>query len=273
MGREDARMSGLSEPAAIAIFEHWQPRFAGDSLPASGAGMLLALADRLDSLVGLFAVGLAPKSTADPYGLRRAALGIIQIVIDKELDVDLAKAVDIVSAAQPVDVPREAKAQVLDFIAGRLRVWLGEHGWATDVVNAVLAEQSNNPYRVLLGVQELSQWVGRDDWSHILDNFARCVRITRAEKQRYSVDQSLLQEPQEKALYESFTRAQSSVDGGNVSAFLSAFEPMVPVVADFFDHVLVNAEDQAVRQNRIGLLQSISAMQRGRADLSQLSGF
>lgn len=273
MGREYAKRDGAPAEVANAIFEHWQPRFSGDALPASTAGTLLAISDRLDSLVGLFAAGLAPKSTADPYGLRRAALGIIQIVTEKEIDLDLTQAVLATAKAQPIDVPTAARAQVLEFIAGRLRVWLSEQGFATDVVNAVLAEQSTNPYKALLAVRELSEWIAREDWSLILDNFARCVRITRSESERFTVDQALLVEPQEKALYERYTQASASLNGDGVSSFLAAFAPMVPAVADFFDHVLVNAEDAAVRANRIGLLQSISAMQKGRADLSQLSGF
>jgi glycyl-tRNA synthetase len=274
MGREYARLSGKSDAVADAIFEHWQPRFSGDAPPAGVPGTLLALTDRLDSLVGLFAAGLAPKSTADPYGLRRAALGIIQIVTDKGIDLDLTRAVLLTAKAQPIEVSVGARAQVLEFIAGRLRVWLGEQGWATDGVNAVLAEQSANPYRALLAVRELSAWVARDDWANILDNFARCVRITRAEAERFELDPALLAEPQERALYDAYAEVNARLkptDG--VDAFLTAFAPMVPAVAAFFDHVLVNAEDAAVRRNRLGLLQAISALQKGRADLSQLSGF
>src|SRR5690606_25563429 len=187
-------------------------RSADDQLPASPAGTLLALSDRLDSLVGLFGVGLAPRSTADPYGMRRAALGIIQILADKALDMDLRQAVELVAAAQPVSVTPEAQQQVLEFIAGRLRVGLGEQDWQPDVIAAVLAEQSANPHRALVGVRQLSEWVSRPDWTPLLDGFARCVRITRAESERYTVNPDALAEPQEQALYAAYQAAAARLN-------------------------------------------------------------
>jgi len=279
MGREYALREGYPQAVASAIFEHWQPRNADDALPASDAGALLAVADRLDSLVGLFAAGLAPKSTADPYGLRRASLGVIQILIGKERDVDLHSLIDASAQAQPIAVSDAVKVQVLDFIGGRLRVWLGEQGYTPDVIQAVLAEQSANPYRALLGVQQLGAWVGRNGWEQILDSFARCVRITRGETERFTVNPALFQQPEEGALYEAYQQAAAKLDSqAGVDAFLTAFAPIVPQVTRFFgerpgEGVLVNTDDAAIRQNRIALLQAISAMQDKRADLSQLSGF
>jgi glycyl-tRNA synthetase beta subunit len=173
-----------------------------------------------------------------------------------------------------VPVNAEAKRAVLDFLAGRLRAWVEEGDWPRDVLAAVLAEQAANPTRALAGIEQLSHWVRRDDWESILDNFARCVRITRGETTQYTIDPDLLAEPQERALYEAYQTAAAQIDeASNVDGFLSAFAPMVPAVAAFFDNVLVNAEDEAIRGNRLGLLQAIGSFQRGRADLSQLSGF
>lgn len=279
MGREYARRAGEPEGVSEAIYEHWLPRSAGDDLPKSKAGVLLALLDRLDSLVGLFGVGLAPKSTADPYGLRRAALGIIEILADQNIDLDLRTAVKIAADSQPVPVSADAKVQVLEFITGRLRVWLGEQGLPTDAINAVLAAQPNNPSRALLNVRQLVEWVSSDEWTRILDSFARCVRITRGEPEQYTVDEALFAQPEERDLYLAYKQAAASLkDGSDVDTFLSAFAPMVPVVSKFFGEepgkgVLVNTDDAPLRRNRIALLQAISAMQTGRADLSQLSGF
>jgi glycyl-tRNA synthetase beta subunit len=142
------------------------------------------------------------------------------------------------------------------------------------VLAAVLAEQSHNPYRASVAVRELSDWIKRPDWESVLDSFARCVRISRSEAKTYSIQPDVFIEPQEKALYAVYQKVAAHLDGdGNVNAFLSAFEPMVPAITDFFDHVLVNAEDDAVRQNRLGLLQAIGDLQNARADLSQLAGF
>jgi glycyl-tRNA synthetase len=279
MGRDYALRENYPPEVASAIFEHWLPRFAGDQLPISGAGTVLALSDRLDSLVGLFAVGLAPKSTADPYGLRRAALGIIQILAHKGISLDLVAAVELAAVNQPIEVTPAARSQALEFIAGRLRVWLSEQGYAADVITAVLGEQAANPYRALIGVRQLTDWTKRAVWEPLLDGFARCVRITRSEGERYPVDAALFQQPEEHALYAAYQSAQAHLtDTGDIDEFLNAFSAMIPAVTAYFgtgkgDGVLVNTDDAAVRRNRIGLLQAISAMQNGRADLSQLAGF
>ena len=274
MGREYALREGIEAAVAQAIFEHWLPRGAGDMLPASDAGRLLAIADKLDSLVGLFAVGLAPKSTSDPYGLRRNALGVIQILLDRPISVDLRKLIARVAEGQPVAVDGKVKKQLVEFLRGRLDNLLSETAaFRRDVINAILSEQAHDPARAKQGVSELDAWVKRDDWEALLDAFARCARITRGEDPQ-ELAQGLLREAQEKSLLASY---QSSTAGlgldANVDGFLRAFEGMAPAVTAFFDNVLVHADDIALRNNRIALLQRIAALQKGRADLSQLENF
>ncbi|MDX2162895.1 MAG: glycine--tRNA ligase subunit beta [bacterium] len=279
MGREYARLAGYPAEVADAIYEHWLPRGADDALPATKAGTLLAIADRLDSLVGLFAVGLAPQATADPYGLRRAALGILQIVIAGDLDLDLRQAAQVAAETQPVEVNAAVLTQVLDFIAGRLKAWLDEQGYPHDVSAAVLAQLAHNPARALTHIRQLQAWVRRDDWTPILDGFARCVRITRDDQEAYTVDPAAFVQAEERDLYTAYQTAAAALDpAGDVDNFLNAFVPMLPAITAFFgtgkgDGVLVNAPEPALRANRHALLQAVSAMQRGRADLSHLSGF
>ena len=274
MGRYYALRQGEPEAVADAIFEHWLPRGAGDLLPQSAPGVLLALADRLDSLVGLFAAGLAPTASADPFAQRRAALGVVQIVLERGLDLDLAEAVRRVAAVQPLEVSEAAQREVLAFITGRLEGVLHEQGWPHDVIMAVLAEQGANPARALQGVRELAAWVQREDWPLILDNYARCVRITRGADERYAVDAARFEDDAERELHAAVERASGRLSpDDNVDAFLTAFEPVVPVIQRFFEAVLVNAEDEVVRRNRHGLLQAVAALAEGRADLSELAGF
>jgi len=273
MGRIYALAAGEPRPVAEAIFEHWLPRGAGDRLPETPAGIALALLDRLDSLAGLFAAGLAPRATADPYGLRRAALGVVQILIERGIDLDLADALRPVAAAQPIAVDEATIAAVLDFIAGRLRVYLQGDERGAHLIEAVLAEQSRNPYRAALGVGELALWTARADWAPILDSFARCVRITR-DQPRYSLNPELLREEAEIALFEAYEAAAALLGPrDNVGAMLAAFETMIPAVTRFFDEVLVMDEDAALRENRLALLQAIAGLAAGRADFSQLQGF
>ncbi|MFZ4813738.1 MAG: glycine--tRNA ligase subunit beta, partial [Phototrophicaceae bacterium] len=274
MGREYALREGTPAPVADAIFEHWLPRSQGDLLPASAAGTLLAITDRLDTLAGLFAAGLAPKGSADPFGLRRAALGIVQILTYHGIEVDLRQALALIANGQPIPVIAEIQSAVMDFVRGRLEVWLLDQNWPHDVVQAVLSQQAHNPTRTLQGITELSLWVKRPDWEVLLDGFARCVRITRSETAQYSIQPDLFVEAAERDLYAAVQAAHAQLDdSSNVGAFLSAFEPALPAVTQFFVDVLVMAEDAAVRQNRLGLLQSVAALAANRADLSHLSGF
>jgi glycyl-tRNA synthetase len=183
IGREYALRSGEKPEVAEAIGEQYQP------VPKSKIGLAVALADRLDSLVGLFAAGLAPTGAKDPFGLRRAAIGIVQPLIEHDIDFDLADAVKKSAKTQPIEVSDEAQKQILDFIAGRLSVVLKDMGYKYDVVDAVLAEQSNNPAGSARAVKQLQAWVERDDWREILPAFARCVRITRDQEKMFKVSE------------------------------------------------------------------------------------
>jgi glycyl-tRNA synthetase len=269
IGREYALRSGESQEVAVAIGEQYQP------IPQTKIGLAVALADRLDSLVGLFAAGLAPTGTKDPFGLRRAAIGTVQPLIEHDLDFDLRAAVEKSAATQPIPVSDEVKKQVLEFIAGRLRVVLVDNGFRYDLVDAVLAEQSHNPAAASRAVKALKDWVERTDWATTLDAFARCVRIVRSQTKDngpWTVDPSRFVENQEKQLYEavssSVVRRPSSVD-----EFLSIVVTLIPSITAFFDKVLVMAEDQQVRKNRLGVLQQIASLSKGIADLSKLEGF
>jgi len=161
---------------------------------------------------------------------------------------------------------------VLTFVAGRLRGQLLDLGYRYDVVEAVLAEQAHNPCRALAAVRQLSEWVKRPDWEPILDAYARCVRITRDQKQTYRLAPEKLAEPAERALYAAYQLAAGQT-GPTVDQFLKALLPMIPAIARFFDEVMVMVEDPAVRENRLGLLQLIGGLARGIADFSKLEGF
>ncbi len=270
IGREYALRCGENELVAEAVGEQYM------TVPASRIGLVVALADRLDSLVGLFAAGLAPSGAKDPFGLRRAAIGVVQPLIEHDLDFDLATAVAEAAKLEPIPAGQDVQNQVLDFIAGRLSVVLKERGQKYDVVDAVLAEQAGDPASAARAVTQLQKWVERPDWNTILPAFARCVRITRDQKQAFQVNEQAFQEKEEEKLYAAIRKAEATLakaPATSVDDLLAAFLPMIPMINAFFDKVLVMAEDQAVRENRLALLQRIAAMPRGLADLSKLEGF
>ncbi len=266
IGGEYALRSGESAEVAQAIAEQYQ------TVPQSQIGLVVALADRLDSLVGLFAAGLAPTGAKDPFGLRRAAIGIVQPLIEHNVDFDLVAAVKQSAKTQPIEVKPEAQKQILDFLTGRLSVALKDAGYKYDVVDAVLAAQSANPAAAARAVKQLQAWVAREDWSSILPGFARCVRITRDQKDIHPVKEKYLREIEERTLYEVFN-LQSTTFNGSVDAFLKVVVTLIPSINAFFDRVLVMAEDRDIMQNRLGLLQRIAALSSGVADLSKLEGF
>jgi glycyl-tRNA synthetase len=274
MGRFYARRSGESEAVSQAIFEHYLPRYAGDSVPGSKAGLAVGMADRLDSLSGLFAAGLAPSGNRDPFAQRRAALGLVQNAIAWELDFDLRPALQAAAAHLPLQASPESQAAALDFIVERLRNALLDEGAKYDVVDAVLAAQGYNPYRSAQAVRQLSAWVARPDWNSILPAYARCVRITRNLQGSFTVSSEDFAEPAEGELFRGLEAAEAAPRRpGSVDDFLNAFLPMIPAINRFFDAVLVMAEDERLRENRLGLLQRIAALASGVADLSKLEGF
>jgi glycyl-tRNA synthetase len=274
MGSEYARLSGEDPAVAKAIFEHYLPRSAGDLVPEARPGLALGLADRLDSLVGLFAIGLAPTGSADPYYLRRAALGAVQNLIVKEISLSLRPLMLEAGALMPVPVSDEALAAASDFVAERLRGWLRDKGFRHDVVDAVLAERGDDPYSAYRATAHLTAWVERDDWMDLLNAYGRCIRIVRDQSERFEFKVGMDPEPATAALAEAWRTARSQIrPESDVDRFLTALRPMIPAINRFFDDVLVMHEDQALRESRLGLLQNIWELGRGIVDVTRLEGF
>jgi glycyl-tRNA synthetase len=242
-------------------------------VPRTRPGLALALADRLDSLCGLFAVGLMPSGSKDPFALRRAALGVVQPLLEYDLDFDLRQAIAAAASVQPLPVSEEVQKQVLEFLSGRLRVLLQEEGYRYDVIEAILAEQAWNPAAARRATRELQAWVQRPDWPQILPAYARCVRILRAaagEVVAEEVERAVLREEAEKALYE---QLRALPRPRTVGELLEALSRLVPAINAFFDAVLVMTEEEQLRRNRLGLVKTIASLSAGLADLSKLEGF
>jgi len=274
MGCYYALHSGEPESVATAILEHYLPRSPGDQAPKTLPGLAVGLTDRLDTLAGLFAAGLAPSGARDPFGLRRAALGIVGNLIEWDLDFDLRAGLVAAGLHLPISLSADTLEACLNFIVERLRNYLLERGYRYDIVDAVLAAQGAIPARAVRGVKALTPWVARADWGSILPAYARCVRITRDQAERFAVNPRLFSEPMEKELYECLQAAEGSPRApGSVEDFLAAFLPMIPSINRFFDEVLVMTEEEALRRNRLGILQRIASLAEGVADLSRLEGF
>ena len=266
MGGHYARLSGESEAVALAIAEQYE------AVSRSRPGLALAIADRLDSLAGLFAAGLAPKGSNDPFALRRAALHLIQNLVANRVDLDLRPALAEARALLPIAADESVLAEVLAFIGGRLEGVLREQGYPAAVVKAVLAEQGHNPYAATRTAEALSQLVEAEDWAEILDAYARCVRITRDQPEQFGLQPDAFRQGAEKELLAAYEAAAAAGDG-SVTTLVDRLREMTPAINTFFEDVLVMDEDAAVRHNRLALLQHIARLTKGIADFSHLEGF
>lgn len=266
MGGHYARLSGEPEAVAQAIAEQYHP--VSHTLP----GLALALADRLDSLLGLFAAGLAPRGSNDPFALRRAALGIIDTLVANQRPFDLRQALTLAAPLLPVSCTEETIQAVLSFIQGRQEGLLRERDIPATVVRAVLAEQGHNPYAASEAATSLATAITATDWPEVLVTYSRCVRITRQLAETLPVQPAAFTTPAETALWQACQAAQAAQDG-TVAALIAALRTLVPPITTFFVDVLVMDEDLTVRHNRLGLLQQIARLPHGVADLSHLEGF
>jgi glycyl-tRNA synthetase len=274
MGREYALLSGEDPTVAQAIFEHYLPRSAGDQLPETLPGTVVGLADRLDSLMGLFSVGLKPTGSADPYGLRRAALGMVQVLAGAGISFDVREGLREAAALLPGTADEDAQAEALAFIVQRLRVWLLDQGFRYDLVDAVLAERGHDPYLAYQTVQELAPWIERDDWTELLNAYARCVRIVRDFETEFELRPDQFVESSTRQLHQAYLACREQVDReSSINTLFTAFQPMVAPITAFFDDVLVMAEDETLRENRLALLQRIAALTDGIVDLTKVEGF
>ncbi|NMB61107.1 MAG: glycine--tRNA ligase subunit beta [Chloroflexi bacterium] len=274
IGKYYARLSGEPEDVAVAIEEQYYPRFAGDRVPTSKLGLIVGLADRLDSLAGLFAAQMAPSGTKDPFALRRAAISIIQNLIEWQLDFDVEQGLKIAAKYLPVKMEDADFTACVDFIKARLSNYLLDKGFRYDIVASIEGTLGITPYRAFIAAQQLSNWVARKDWTETLQAFSRCVRITRDLEQQFSVEPALLTDKEEKQLYDVVQTSLSTTrQAGSVDDMLNAFIPMIPAVNAFFDKVLVMAEDRKIRENRLGLLQQIVCLSQNVVDFSKLEGF
>lgn len=274
MGYYYALASGEKEPVALAILEQYLPSSAGEPAPATMPGLVVGLADRLDSLAGLFAAGLAPTGSKDPFAQRRAALGLVGNLIHWDLDLDLSLALNAAIQDLPIEISPDNREACLAFIKDRLHNYLRDEGYPYDVVDAIVTAQGHNPASAFRAVKILTEWVQKEDWELTLDSFARCVRITRDLDTRYQVEEALFTEKEEKSLGKAVAKAAAAdLPPGDLGGFFKLFLPLVPLITDFFDNVLVMDEDRKIRENRLGLLQDISGLADGILDMTRLEGF
>ena len=276
MGMHYARHDGEDEEVAVALNEQYMPRFAGDELPKSLVASAVALADKFDTLTGIFGIGQAPKGSADPFALRRAALGALRIIVEKNLPLDLEDLVK-KSAALFGDklTNQNVVTDVVDFMLGRFRAWYQDEGIAVDVIQSVLARRPTRPADFDARVRAVSHFRTLDSAEALAAANKRVSNIlAKADAAIGEINLTACVEPAEKALAEAVlalrTEVQPLIAQGDYTAVLDKLANLRAPVDSFFDNVMVNAEDPALRQNRLAILNTLQGLFLQVADISVL---
>ena len=276
MGMHYARHDGEDEEVAVALNEQYMPRFAGDELPKSLVASAVALADKFDTLTGIFGIGQAPKGSADPFALRRAALGALRIIVEKNLPLDLEDLVKKSTALFGDKLTNQnVVADVVDFMLGRFRAWYQDEGIAVDVIQAVLARRPTRPADFDARVRAVSHFRTLDSAEALAAANKRVSNIlAKADTAIGEINLTACVEPAEKALAEAVlalrTEVQPLIAKGDYTAVLDKLANLRSTVDAFFADVMVNAEDPALRQNRLAILNTLQGLFLQVADISVL---
>jgi glycyl-tRNA synthetase beta chain len=269
-----ARAEGFPEAVWRAVYEQYYPKSTNSPSPSSETGAILALVDRLDSVSGCFSVGLIPSSSGDPFAVRRQGNGILKIIFDHRLSVSLDQLIQW-SLESYGHASEDTSRGLREFFEGRLRFLFEEMGFAYDCVNAVLASGFDDPLDALERLRSLQELRQAPDFLSLASNFKRIMNIlSQAGSISATLDTTLLKDPAEMALWQSYLNLQPEVEdarnGHDYDAALRALASIRPVIDEFFKQVMVMAEDPAIRSNRISLLECVSRLFRSIADISRI---
>jgi glycyl-tRNA synthetase beta chain len=284
MGHKYALLQGEHESVAEAIEDHYKPQGPSDRVPADAVSVAVALADKLDTLVGFWAIDEKPTGSKDPFALRRAALGVVRIILENNVRVSLGQisfiAMNDFEGAR--GGTRDAIADdLLSFFHDRLKVYLRDQGARHDLIDAVISPEADDLLMIVRRVEALGKFLDTEDGKNLLAGTKRAANILAAEEKKKTriadqVDPALFADNAEKKLFEAVNRAEKeagqAIEGEDFSAAMLALSALREPVDTFFEDVLVNAEDEAVRANRLALLARIRAATDQVADFSRIGG-
>lgn len=277
IGMEYALSSGENEIVSLAILEQYLPKFSGDELPTTTAGLVLSIADKIDTISGLFAIGIHPTGSQDPFGLRRQALGVINIILDKKLYLSIN---DMINSSLYIYVDvngltfdyNKVKEEIIEFFNGRIRNMFMDMGIRYDIVDAVIGANSDDIYDMKIRANKLNEWLKRDGLTEILGGFNRVANL--ASKAISDEVQRDLLTADELELYEAYNNIESKIKTAiNKREYDKALDYLMELtdpIDNFFDKVMVMVEDEAIKNNRLGLLKRIYDGMMQICDLSKI---
>ncbi|RMA96108.1 glycine--tRNA ligase subunit beta [Hydrogenothermus marinus] len=289
MGMHYALKQGEKEEIAKAIYEHYLPISSEDDLPQTNLGTILALADKLDTVISFISIGEKPKATADPFAVRRAAIGIVRILVEKQIDINLetllneiekeAKKKYILAFAGinknwEVEFEKNIKPEILDFIVGRFIAYMKDKGFSTDIINAVVSTGDFNLYRNYLKIKAIQEFKESPDFNEVMTVFKRVGRII-PENFQEKFDKSFLEQQEEKDLYEKYEEIKNEfeeeIKQKDYKNALATLLKLKPYIDKFFDNVMVMVKDSQKKNNRLSLLKKIDNMFKKIADFTKIT--
>ncbi len=277
LGMEYANISGENEIVSLAIFEQYLPRFSGDQLPTTTAGAILSIADKLDSIAGLFAINIQPTGSQDPFGLRRNALGIINIILDKKLNISLNDLIDFALYIYADEMGlafdyKKIKKEITDFFIGRIKSMFSDMKIRYDIIEAVLSSDTDDIYDMKIKAEKINKWLQDEELSEILQVFNR-VSTLALNTDSSEVQRDILTE-EGTVLYDSYNaieeKALSAIEKKEYDKALDTLVSLKDPIDNFLDNVMVMVDDEKLKNNRLGLLRKIYDTMMLVCDLSKI---
>ncbi len=278
MGCYYARHDGEPEEVARAIDEQYMPRFAGDRLPDTDVGVVLALAEKLDTISGLFAINQPPTGSRDPFALRRYAIGLLRILVEKEIDLDVVDAIEqSLSGFEGLKIESDVRDKIFDFMLDRFKAWYGDEGVSSETFQAVLALKPPRPHDFDKRIKAVSHFSAMPEAESLVAANKRVSNIldkAELDLSKLKVEEKLLSDPAEQTLFAQINAKDGEVvplfENGDYIKGMELLAELKPAVDKFFDDVLVMAEDNKVKNNRLALLHRLRQLFLSVADISEL---
>ncbi|MCB6983141.1 glycine--tRNA ligase subunit beta [Peptostreptococcus anaerobius] len=275
MGMQYSRLEGNNDTVSKAIYEHYMPRFNGDTVPSTMEGDILSIIDKMDTIAGFFAIGIQPTGSADPFALRRQCIGILTILLEKNIEIDVARLASIsLDQYSSVEFDKDSVIDnIIEFFNERTKNMFKDMGIRYDVVEAVLASDEKNISDLYVRAEAMNKWIDRDSLTDMLVAFNRVSNLAEG-AETDKIDQALLLEDVEKELYDNFKDVDSKIsdlmDQKEYTKSLDAFASLKPAVDNFFDNVMVMSDNPKLRTNRLALLKNISDSMLKVCDLTKI---
>ena len=273
MGGYYALNDGESKEVSVAIREHYQPRFAGDSLPSTDAGIAVSLADKMDTLTGIYGIGQGPTGSKDPFALRRTALGMLRILLEAKIELNLKSLIDFSLSLHLKEVDRKCAGDIYNFMMDRLKAYYRDANIDTNIYEAVLAVSPDSPLDFHYRIDALNEFTQSADSKSLIEANKRIANILKdSDEKLEELNSNMLLEDSEKILYKATESLTKELSGSkNYKEIMKSLLNLKDSIDSFFDNVMVNAEDDKVKSSRLALIRRVRHLFLSVADISHLS--